>query len=143
MVWGQSRAVMITRTKDEPVVRTAYALYPSGGEWPDDWLDNPDNIALINDKGDVGLFETCSLMVYSGHYFFLSRGKEAVLTAKEMMALIFDKYRAEAIRGLVAEDHLASRWMARHLGFKSYGMVDTATKPHELFVMTRSEFENK
>lgn len=57
-----------------------------------------------------------------------------------MLKFAFDHYPIEALRGLTKVELRAARWIARHLGCKSYGIVETNGEPHELFILTRKEF---
>lgn len=107
-----------------------------------EWLANPDNIALMNmDTEDVALFEHGIKDIYSGHYYFKSRGKKAVASAKILLDELFNScYNIDVVMGLTPLTYLAARWMSRHLGFSSQGVVHVKDKPYEMFVITKKEF---
>lgn len=108
----------------------------------DDWAADDRNIAIEED-GDYGVFEYFLPGVYTGHYFFLSRGSKAKRIAVDMLNEIFDTYEAEVIRGLTPVHHRGALWMNRQLGFQSYGVVDTIAGPHELFILLKEDFKSK
>jgi RimJ/RimL family protein N-acetyltransferase len=109
---------------------------------PDEWLDDPKNIALININDDVALFENQALShkAVCGHYFFFSRGKEAVKAAQAFLKEIFS-YDIETIVGITPTDNKGALWMNRRLGFKEYGKMDTHVGPCRLVVLTKKEWE--
>lgn len=105
-----------------------------------DWAKDHNNIALINDNGDIALFEWEARGCYSGHYSFKSRGRKAIDSGKAFLDEVFDPcYNVEVIRGLTPLENLGARWMSRQLGFTSYGPVKTDIGPHEIFILTRKE----
>lgn len=109
----------------------------------EEWCSNTDNIALTNDKDDFALFENEYPGAYTGHYFFNSRGKEAVKAAEEFLLEAFTNYPIEVIRGLTPADKLGAKWLSRRLGFTSYGTVETIVGDCELFILTKDEFNNE
>jgi hypothetical protein len=113
---------------------------------PEEWLDNDSNIALIDpDTMDVALFERQHKTPHAvhGHYFFHSRGKEAVKAAKSALKEIFSgKYNVEIICGFTPLDNKGALWMNRHLGFTSHGNINTSAGPCDFVVLTRQEWEN-
>lgn len=112
------------------------------GFYPKEWIDNPLNIALINDNQDISLFEFEAPGVVSGHYFFWSRGKIAVKAAKEFLNEIFT-YDIKVVRGITPITNLGARWVNRQLGLKSYGIVQTTVGPCEIIILTKQEWETK
>lgn len=128
------------RTYDIAKVTRAVSQYAESitGFYPEYWLADEDNIALI-DGEDVALFEYVRDGVYFGHYFFKSRGKDAVTTAQRFLKEAFAKM--EVIQGLTPLTHLGARWLNKRLGFKSYGVIKTPTGPCELLIMTKDEWE--
>jgi hypothetical protein len=134
--WGKG---MISRTTVTNDIVTAIAGHCGDDFDAEEWLSEPENIALINDNGDVNLFTYDRPGVYIGHFFYASRGKEALRVAKQMLVHIFHYEEVEVIMGLTPLDKLGARWMARKLGFKSYGEVDTPPGRCELFILNRHE----
>lgn len=112
------------------------------GFYPDRWLLDDRNIAMTNGE-DYCLFEFSSPNVYYGHYFCTSKGKTARDFSVECLDYMFDVIKAEIIQGLTPEDKRAARWMARQLGMKSYGITETFNGPHELFILTKNDWETK
>lgn len=104
---------------------------------PDTWLLIPENLMITDGKGNVSLFELGSDGIYTGHYFFVVRGKAALSLAREMVTFFFDNTEAKAIRGLTPLQKLGARWMSRQLGFKGHGVVNTENGPCELFILTK------
>lgn len=108
---------------------------------PIEWLSNPDNIVLENSQGDLSLFERGIKHVYSGHYYFKTRGKSAVKNGTEFLDELFNTcYNINVLTGLVPLEHLGARWMSRRLGFTSHGVIYHDNKNYELFILTKKEF---
>lgn len=132
---------MITRVIDPRVIADAVLLYPGDDEIrldAPDWIRNPDNIGMVDDRGNVGMFGIFTPGVYTGHYFFKDRGKQARDVAVDMLSKMFET--ARVIRGLTPLDNRPAVWMTRHLGFKEVDVVDTWVGPCAVFIMTREEF---
>jgi len=106
------------------------------------WLDDGLNLALMSSNGDCALFEYLGNNVYSGHYLFGTRGKEALESAKDFLKVMFYGYLTHVIVGFVPIEkkhvHLFSRW----LGFKDEGETDTLFGKNRLFTLTRKDFIN-
>lgn len=109
------------------------------GFYPDQWLLDDNNYALTNGE-DYCLFEMASPGVHYGHYFCKSRGKKALEFSKECVAYMFNN-ATHTIQGLTPAENRAARWMARQVGLKSYGVIETSNGPHELFILTKKEWE--
>lgn len=110
-----------------------------GGFEPISWLEDQNNLAFTDEKGNVSLFEKGSDGIHTGHYFFVVRGKAALVLAREMLDHFFEESGAKAIRGLTPLTNLGARWMSRQLGFKGHGVVHTASGPCELFIKTKEQ----
>jgi hypothetical protein len=105
-----------------------------------EWLHDLRNIALRNVRGDVALFEYRQPGVYTGHYFFFSRGKEAVSTSLEVLDEIFsERHDCNMIVGMTPTDKKGALWMSRRVGFTSYGDAEIDGKNHRIFVMTKKD----
>ena len=126
----------------EEISEAVNQRYPFGDINPTDWLKEPHNIALKNDKGDVSLFQYSQDKVFIGHYFFFSRGREAITAAEEFLEELFTKYHVEVIQGWTPLLNRKARWMSKRLGFKSYGVIHAA-EACELFIMTKQEWKQK
>lgn len=113
---------------------------------PIEWLSNPVNIALENEHGDLAVFEYGfpTKRIYSGHYFFRSRGKQAIKSGIDFLDELFNScYNINILMGLVPIEHLAAKWMTRRLGFTSHGLEEIGGKEFELFILTKKEFNNE
>lgn len=137
--------MLIIPTTDVTLITEATKRYAEDivGFNPEDWLGNNDNIALTDMFGNVSLFEWFSPGIYTGHYFFVDRGKQAIEIAEAMLARVFMNEDVRVIRGVTPLTQLGARWLSRHLGFKGYGITDTVTGPCEIFILTKEEYLNK
>lgn len=104
------------------------------------WMKNTDNI-LIKDEDSIGFITFEYPGVYSAHHFHKSRrGKEALDMSMEFLKYGFDNHPIEVVRGLTKMSLPHARWIARQMGFKSYGVFETLGEPYELFMINRQEF---
>ncbi len=136
------------RTYNLEKVRTATAQYADEIEGLNikEWLQNPLNVALINDKDDIALFENQAALkdTVCGHYFFFSRGKEAIKAAEEFLKEIFSEdYTVQTITGLTPVEHKGALWMNRTLGFKNHGNVDTVIGPCRFVMLTKEQWKDR
>lgn len=133
---------MILRSYDTELMKEAVSLYL---DWDHEgfdyqaWLDDRNNVMLTDGK-NVGLACCEYPGVYTGHYFFKDGGRKAITLAETMLIMMFTDYGAKIMRGLTRPENRKAIWMNRHLGFKSQGVVDTVTGPHELFTLTKDDF---
>lgn len=112
---------------------------------PIDWLADPTNIALENEQGDLALFEYAfkDKPIYSGHYYFKSRGRQAIVSARDFLDELFDPcYNISIVMGLVPLKNKAARWLTRQVGFTSYGTEEIHEKEYEIFILTKKEFQH-
>lgn len=133
------------RSFDPKVMEEAMGRYPEldhpGFDY-EAWVGNKKHIMLR--EGDSVALGTCDYDgAYTAHFFYTVRGKEALDLAKRMLAEMFDTYGAKVMRGLTPVEYKAARWVNRKMGFKSLGIIDTDTGPHEIFCLTRAEYYNK
>ena len=111
-----------------------------------DWLSDPTNIVLENQYGDIALFEYGIPVrrIYSGHYYFKSRGKQAIKAGKKFLDELFNScYNVNILIGMVPVERREVTWITRQLGFKSYGPEEARGKQYELFILTKKEFNNE
>lgn len=106
------------------------------------WLEQTPNICLTDENGNFALFEYNEPKKYTGHYFFVDRGKKALNLAKEFLEFFFNNYDVEVIRGMTPLESLGARWLSRQIGFKSYGVIFPINRPCELFILTRKEYKD-
>jgi hypothetical protein len=134
------------RTYDIEKVVKATSQYSEEieGFYPKDWLSDTNNVVLINDNEDIALFERVWLSprtVY-GHYFFWSRGKDAVFAAKEFLNEIFTGgYSVEIILGLTPLNNKGALWMNSRLGFKKLEQTDSIIGPLQVVMLTKKDWE--
>lgn len=110
---------------------------------PIEWLSDHTNIVLENKHGDLALFEygLPTRRIYSGHYFFKSRGRQAIESAKGFLDELFNScYNISILMGMVPIERKDVKWMTRQLGFTSYGLEEARGKQYELFILTKKEF---
>lgn len=120
-----------------------YYLGKGNNEDPILWISDPKNIALMNENGDLALFEPRIKNQYSGHYFFQSRGRKAIEAGKGFLDELFNScYNIGTLTGFTPLDNKPARWMSRQLGFKSYGEVSLDDMIFELFIITKEEFNS-
>lgn len=120
-----------------------YYLGKGNNEDPILWISDPKNIALINEAGDLALFEPRIKDQYSGHYFFQSRGRKAIEAGKGFLDELFNScYNISTLTGFTPLANRPARWMSRQLGFKSYGEVSLDDMIFELFIITKEEFNS-
>lgn len=110
---------------------------------PIEWLKDERNIALTDGLGSFSLFEYNLPGVYTGHWFFQVRGKEAIRLAEQMLSEIFsDAYDVKVIRGLTPLQNLGARWLAKRMGFTGNGVTQTENGPCELFILTKDQYRS-
>jgi hypothetical protein len=103
-----------------------------------EWVSNPGNILLV-DGQDAAIFHQERPGVVNGHYYFKSRGRQAITVGKRLLGECFS-LGVQTVMGTTPLVHLGARWMTRQLGLKSHGIVHTSNGPHELFIMHYSEY---
>lgn len=136
---------MITRTSDEDVIRQAVGRYETLDLDLREWAANPANVALVNEEGDVSLFERQWRQpnLVFGHYFFVSRGKEAFEVAQEMLKTVFTgPYDITIVAGLTPVEHKGALRMNKLLGFQEHGQVETPAGVCEFVMLTKEQWEN-
>lgn len=118
-------------------LQDAITLYPelNGTLDCEEWVKDTNNI-MLREGDSTGIFAYEYPGVYTGHYFFRVKGRNAINLAKRMLDEAFSTYGAKAIRGLTKTDNRPALWITRHLGFKSYGRIVTENGEHELFCLT-------
>lgn len=134
---------MVGRTYDASLVAPAILEFLKTEDLVDpiEWISNPDNIVLQNDSGDLALFEKGIKDIYSGHYFFKSRGRQAIEAGHEFLDNVFNTcYNIPILMGLIPLTHLGARWLTKRLGFTSYGIIRSSVRPYEMFIITKKEF---
>lgn len=108
---------------------------------PSSWLDD-NNIALTDGVGNFSLYTYEYPGMYHGHFFFTKecRGRSAMELSLSMLDYAFFSCSVEVIQGLPPMQRIGARWMARQIGFKSYGIIYTLQGPCEEFILTKPEW---
>lgn len=106
-----------------------------------DWLANESNIPVTFDNGDVALFDFERSGVYQGHFLFKSRGREAIEHARESFKIMFEKYGADLIFGLVPVIRPDAKLVVRRAGGRSAGLRSTPHGMCELFVLSKFQWK--
>lgn len=136
------------RTYDLDIITKAVSQYAEQitGFDPEEWTKNTWNVALTNDNEDIALFERQELnsLAVFGHYFFWSRGKDAVKAAKQFLNEIFTEgYGVEVIMGLTPAEHKGALWLNRQLGFLPLDIINSRVGDLQMVILTKNDWENK
>ena len=91
-----------------------------------DWVRNPMNVA-ITEGDDLALFDYIEPGVYEGHFFFQSRGKEAVEATRIITARMLET--AHLIIGRVPLINRKAGVIARSAGYHYVGISHTEHGP--------------
>lgn len=102
------------------------------------WLASEGNIPITFDNGDIALFEYEGDKNYQVHFLFVGRGREAICHAREAFHLMFVRYDAKLIFGLVPDFRRDVKLLARWAGGKCAGIRMTPEGPCELYVLSNS-----
>lgn len=137
------------RSYDADIFREAVAPYPEifrNEDFPfEEWLASRNKMFV--EDGSVGLFSYEWPGVYTGHWFFKVRGKDANDLANRILDKMFHEYDMKVCRGFTPIELPHVIKAAKRLGFKSYGIVKGGIgfedKDYELLIMTKEEFEGK
>lgn len=135
------------QTRNIEKIQKAVLQYPEAANNFDakTWIENERNIALINEQEDVALFERYDQQQNAvfGHYFFFSRGKEAIETANQFLKEIFTtpEYSVKIILGFTPVEHKAALWMNKRLGFETLGIVNIDNEDYQLVMLTKPMWE--
>lgn len=133
---------MIHRSKDAALLEKALAPFRREmlGFHPETWLADDRNIALTDDGENYNLLEYELPGIYTGHTFYVKRGRAAKAHLHGALRVAFTEFPVEVIRGLTPIKLIGARWMARQGGFKSHGVVSTLVGPCELFILSKHEY---
>jgi hypothetical protein len=85
-------------------------------------LAKDENVMFIHGN-DVGLGIYDYPGVYTVHWYYESRGRQAIDLGKAMTSMLFTEHGAKTLRALIRRELRASRWACRQLGFKSHGYL--------------------
>jgi hypothetical protein len=100
------------------------------------------NITLVNEHGDVALFEYDSNGDYEGHYFFVRRGPAALRTGKEMLEKVFSgEFDVNRIVGYTPHDNSSALRMNKALGFSYLHTVEMLGDAYHVFELTKEQYK--
>lgn len=130
------------RTYDPAVVEAATAQVKDDlkGRPVSEWLADPENIAMVNDKGDIGLLEKRGSGVYCPHMFFFSRGPAAVKAGAAFLTEAFE-HGAKILIGFTPLDKRGAVRLVKHLGLTILGEEDIDGRPHMISTLTKEQWD--
>lgn len=121
---------------DQSIIQAIEASPLNRGLRGADWLATPGNIPIeIGDN--VALFDWCGDDTFEVHFLFVSRGRNAIIAAKESFRRMFADHAAQLIFGLVPAFRRDVKLLARWAGGKMVGVRNTSEGPCELFVLSK------
>jgi hypothetical protein len=110
---------------------------------PEEWVANRNNALFVHGH-DVGLATYEYEGLYNVHWFFENaRGREAIRLAHAMLKELFETTSAQCVRGMTRAHMRGVRWLAKHVGMKSLGIIEMADGPNELMLLSREDFYKK
>jgi hypothetical protein len=130
---------LIFKLTDAAILRAAIDERMQGladGFSVEEWLSDEANVALT-DGYNIMLLERAG-PVFTAHWVFADGGRRALSVGREMLAFAFDHLGAQVIKGLTPAHCRAAKWFNRQMGGKSYGTIETARGPMELFIKVKS-----
>lgn len=126
-------------SKDPEVLNSAnrddYVMAPSNEEW----LKVPGNL-MYRYGEDVGLATYDYPGLYSVHWFFRSKGKEALKVTALMLDDLFTHHGAKVVRGVIHMDNKPARFLAKYLGFERISIEEFPDGPNELILLPKEVF---
>lgn len=126
------------RTYNTSYIRDILEFLPITGFEPLSFILDRDNIVLTNGK-DYAVFQYTSFGTYTGHYFFKSRGREAIEVGKQFINELFNEHKAVMIIGFTPVEYKAAKWMNRQLGFKPGPTVETPEGDCQLYTLIKEQ----
>jgi hypothetical protein len=108
---------------------------------PEELVADLFNICLVNEDGDVTLFEYVSPGVYEGHYFLVNRGVKALTVCKDMLKeIMLGDYGVTTIKGFTPLDNKGALRMNKTLGFEEVGEIERGVGPEMMVVLTKHKY---
>lgn len=124
-------------TTDLDEIEAAVRLNPDADFDREEW----NGIALSDGEGNLALFNFEFPGIVQGHYFFkTARGQHAIRLSLLALEIIFNTFDIKVIFGLTPLSKKGALKLSKHIGFRSYGTVNTPKGPCEKFIMTKEEF---
>lgn len=131
---------MIERSYDPDILTVACSPYDYHFG-PDNatWLANHDNLMYVEGE-NVGLATFDYPGMYTLHWFYKSRGKEALKVCKRMIEKLIAEQDVKVLRGVIHMDNKPSRFLAKRMGFQRVSIEEFLDGPNELIYMTKEVF---
>lgn len=110
---------------------------------PEEIVSDLFNVLLWDETDNYSLFEYVGNGNYEGHFFFASaRGKQALELSKEMLRFLKKAdTKINNVHGLVSKENKKTRWIARQLGFKYVGEVETEAGELGFYTLRMDNYE--
>lgn len=110
----------------------------SVGFYPEQMIENG-AFLLVNGE-DVSLFEEKSKGIYFGHYFFRSQGRDALVSAKEILNFAFNDV-VKTVIGMTPTENKKALWFTRQLGFTMMDVVSSELGDLQISMLTKENFK--
>jgi len=137
--------IMFERTRDPHLIQDAVGPYAADALGFDAQAIADSSIVLTNGSRSVAILEpTETKGLYAAHHFHPQhvRGREALHLSRDMLKHLWDNYpEVKAMRGFTPAKQREARWVARQLGFVSYGPITLRGREFEMYIMTRNDYE--
>lgn len=103
------------------------------------WLKVPGNLAYtVGD--DLGLATHDYPGLYAVHWFFKSRGLQAVKVCLSMLEKVFNEHGAEIVRGVTPIDNKPARRLAKYVGCETLCIEEYPDGLYEIMVLSKDRF---
>lgn len=132
---------MIAERCYDPKVLDA-ALEPYGYHMEPDnktWLEVPGNLAYTIGE-DLGLATFDYPGLYAVHWFFKSKGLEAVKVCLTMLDKVFGEHGAQAVRGVTPIDNKPARRLAKYVGCETISIEEYPDGLYEIMILSKDRF---
>jgi hypothetical protein len=131
---------MVTRCLDPDVLTKALDPYDYVmGKSNEEWLKTPGNLAYTMGD-DLGLATFDYPGLYAVHWFFKSKGLEAVKVCLTMLDEIFTTHGAHVVRGVTPIENKPARRLAKYVGCETVSIEDYPDGRYEIMLLSRDRF---
>lgn len=133
----------VTRCNDPKVLDVALDPYDYHmGADNKSWLETPGNVAYtLGDNLGLATFDYPGL--YAVHWFFTSRGREAVEVCIAMLDKVFGEHGAQAVRGVTPLENKPARRLAKYVGCETISIEEFPDgKKYELMLLSKDRFNS-
>jgi hypothetical protein len=132
--------MIVERCRDPKVLDKALDPYGYKME-PDNktWLEVPGNVAYTVGE-DLGMATFDYPGLYAVHWFFKSRGREAVEVCIAMLEKVFGEHGAKVVRGVTPMNNLPARRLAKYVGCETISIEEYPDGPYEIMLLYKDRF---